>query len=142
MTDATRDSVHDLKTWPGPFAAVREGLKTWEFRLDDRDYREGDTLRLHEWWPDTESYTGRVEVRRITWLLRGGSFGIPEGYVVMSIEPDTRRARLQPGDGMVLVHHDLLNDIWNGREGAVDALRPILSAALKDAACQAPEVAA
>lgn len=76
---------HELKTWPGPFAAVRANLKPWEMRKNDRDYRVGDLLRLHEWCPEANDYTGEIEERRVTWMLEGGQFGLPADYVIMSL---------------------------------------------------------
>lgn len=80
-------STHDLKTWPEPFAAIRAGLKPWELRKDDREYQTGDVLRLREWSPTDDAYTGEVEERRVGWLLHGGNFGLPSGYVIMTILP-------------------------------------------------------
>lgn len=77
--------VHDLKTWPEPFAAVRAGLKPWELRLDDRDFRVGDVLRLREWIPALDAYTGEVEERVVIWKLDGGQFGLPVGYAILSL---------------------------------------------------------
>jgi hypothetical protein len=76
---------HILKTWPEPFMAVRSGLKTWELRKDDRGFEVGDTLTLTEFDPATGDCSGEVETRAVTWLLRGGQFGLPVGYVVMSM---------------------------------------------------------
>jgi hypothetical protein len=79
-------TIHDLKTWPGPFQAVRDRVKRFEWRKNDRDYQEGDVLSMREWDPTTERYTGRVEEHRVTYVLTEG-FGVPEGFCVMSIEP-------------------------------------------------------
>lgn len=77
---------HELKTWPEPFEAVRDGRKRHEFRKDDRGYEIGDELVLREWDPETQEYTGeRALCVEVTYLTRGPAFGIPEGYVVMSI---------------------------------------------------------
>lgn len=84
--------VHDLKTWPEPFAAIRADLKPWEFRLNDRDYQVGDKLRLREWSPTDEAYTGEVEERLVPWVLRGGQFGVPKDFAIMSLA----RAALTP----------------------------------------------
>lgn len=86
-------AVHELKTWPEPFAAVRSGDKRHEVRRDDRGFAVGDTLRLREWDPAAASfdlgtrgrYTGRVERVRVTYLTRGPEWGVPAGMVVMSI---------------------------------------------------------
>ena len=75
-----------LKTWPEPFAAIRAGLKSWELRKNDRDYRVGDLLALEEWNPDTGMYTGQVTGAVVTWILHGGQFGLPGGYVIMSLD--------------------------------------------------------
>lgn len=78
-------TTYDLKTWPSAFAAVRAGLKAWELRLDDRGYEVGDNLILREWDNHAETYTGEIERRTVTWLLRGPAFGLPQGYVIMSL---------------------------------------------------------
>ena len=85
--------THSLKTWPSEFAAVLDGRKTFEYRdARDRDFSVGDTLRLREWCPAEESYTGRVEEREVTYILRG-SFGVPDGYAVLAIA----NLRTEPG---------------------------------------------
>lgn len=91
-------SIHDLKCQPEPFRAMQEGLKTFEFRKDDRGYVVGDELFLREWAPsyplsqatNTTAfgvYTGQALSRRVTYILRGPAFGVPEGYVIMSVVP-------------------------------------------------------
>ncbi len=69
--------IHDIKAWPEYFAPVMRGEKTAELRLDDRHYKVGDTLRLREWDPTTESYTGRECLRKVTHVLHGaGTVGV------------------------------------------------------------------
>ncbi len=75
---------HSLKCWPLYFAPVKLGLKTWEFRKDDRDFKVGDVLVLHEWEPKVEVYTKRSVAVRVIYIARGGL--IPEGHVVMSVQ--------------------------------------------------------
>lgn len=75
---------HELKTHPAPFTEVWNGRKRFEFRLNDRDYRVGDRLKLRE-WEEEDGYTGRVWYGRVTYALYGPDFGVPEGYVVMSL---------------------------------------------------------
>jgi hypothetical protein len=79
-------TIHELKTWPEPFEAVWSGAKTAEFRKADRDYGVDDVLKLREWDPETGIYSGRVVMAWVTDLRRGGTFGIPEGYCMMSFQ--------------------------------------------------------
>lgn len=74
--------IHKLKTWTGYYQAVFDGVKTFEIRLNDRDYRVGDDLILEEYEPDKERYTGRKCRAKITYITDFGQVG---GYVVMSI---------------------------------------------------------
>lgn len=77
--------IHELKCWIEPFYAVVSGKKTFEFRENDRDYEVGDVLILREWDPATETLCEGLAVRRVTYLLEGPAFGVPDGYVVMSL---------------------------------------------------------
>lgn len=89
---------HELKTRPVYFEEVRTGVKTFEFRRDDRGFEVGDVLVLREWitvgdvlmgreWTEP-GYTGRVVQRKVTSILRTyDGLGVPPGFVVMSIGP-------------------------------------------------------
>ena len=77
--------IHQLKSWPDAFQAVWEGYKTFEWRYDDRRYKLGDILEMSEWLPDNQAFTGRYIRAEVTYLLRG-RFGVPDGFVVMSIK--------------------------------------------------------
>ena len=77
--------LHALKTWPIVFDALLTRAKTFEVRLNDRDYTVGDMLYLREWNPDNGKYTGRTMKAMVTYTLEGGCFGIMDGYICMSI---------------------------------------------------------
>jgi len=77
--------THNLKTWPIYFGAVLAGTKTFEVRKADRDFMVGDRIVLNEWDPETGSYTGAQALREVTYILKGGQFGIEPGYVVMGL---------------------------------------------------------
>lgn len=78
--------THELKIHPEPFQAVSKGLKTWEYRFNNRNFHEGDKLKLNEFDPEKMAYTGGFVEVRVMYLLQGGQFDIPEGYVIMSIK--------------------------------------------------------
>lgn len=78
---------HDLKCWPEPFHAMMDGLKPFEIRKNDRDYRVGDILHLREWCPRSEEYSGAWLDRRVVYILQGGQFGLDVDHVCMAVEP-------------------------------------------------------
>ena len=82
--------VHELKTWPSFFHEICTGQKTFEFRKNDRDFKENDLLLLKEFDPncgDHGEYLGGEILIIITkiydWSL---NIGLPEGYVIMQIK--------------------------------------------------------
>lgn len=97
-------TVHKLKLFPEYFDAVANGIKTFEIRKNDRDYKVGDTLHLYEF--DPEEFRAKVASNTIsgyflssrllktrtcdvavTYILTHEDFpdGIPEDYCVMGI---------------------------------------------------------
>ena len=60
---------HKVKSWPSFFEATLAGVKTHDVRrISDRDYQVGDTLRLMEFEPEKQQYTGREMCVRITYI--------------------------------------------------------------------------
>lgn len=80
-------AIHELKTWPHYFAAVRAGTKTFEIRKNDRDFVVGDTLILQEFDPEDGAYTGQIETRAIRFLLSEEDFGVIHGFVAIGFGP-------------------------------------------------------
>jgi ParB family chromosome partitioning protein len=79
-------ATHELKTWPDEFVAVIHGEKRHEIRKTDRDFAVSDTLRLREYRPTAGgSYTGREASYLVTYLTRGGAWGLPADLCVMSL---------------------------------------------------------
>jgi hypothetical protein len=79
------ERIHFLKTWPFPFEDMKAGRKPFEYRRWDRDFRVNDILVLEKWSADGEKRLDGTEHRRVTYLLPGGSFGVPNGYCVMGL---------------------------------------------------------
>ena len=78
-------TCHNLKTWPDEFRAVVSGEKSHEVRNNDRLFKVGDFLVLQEFNPVSAHYTGNYVTKVVTYVTRGGTFGLLEGTVVMSI---------------------------------------------------------
>ena len=85
--------THELKTDSNVFQAVVEGLKTYEIRLNDRNYQIGDTLILQETEYTGDEmkqgqplvYTGKDCRVIITHILYGPIYGLREDWVILSI---------------------------------------------------------
>lgn len=82
-------NVHQLKTWPQPFDAVWNNNKRHEVRVNDRDFRTGDVLHLHEYDPGS-GYTGRYVEARVSHITGCGEWGLPANLCVMSLSSTIR----------------------------------------------------
>lgn len=61
--------THELKCWPHFFTEIGAGRKRHDLRRShDRDFRVGDLMRLREFDPKVEAYTGRDQVVAITYI--------------------------------------------------------------------------
>lgn len=95
--------IIDLKCRPEEFQAILDRTKTFDIRIEDGRIAEsggfqvGDVLLLREYdehnqYPGDTHYTGRVTIRTISYLMRGGNQKgrmrelLPEGRVIMSLE--------------------------------------------------------
>lgn len=87
---------HELKTDPAIFRAIRDGRMNFNIRKDDRAFQTGDTVELkcHDiappppWTqPNPPPPPPGAEIkRRITFVLRGGQYGLETGYVGLALE--------------------------------------------------------
>lgn len=85
--------LHELKTDPTAFQAVADGKKTYEIRKNDRGFQTGDELWLNETkYTGAEmkngkplEYTDRIMAVKVTHILHGPSYGLKDGWVIMSI---------------------------------------------------------
>ncbi len=79
---------HELKTVSKLYRDVKARIKKFEVRINDRDFKVGDTLKLRE-INDNKEYTGDSIVVRVTYLLNINKFvnhDLKDNFVVMSID--------------------------------------------------------
>ena len=75
---------HTLKTESAFYQAVEAGLKTFEFRLNDRNFQVGDMVTLQEVFGGIA--TGRaLHPKQIKYILHGGQFGLPSEYCILQL---------------------------------------------------------
>lgn len=76
--------THELKIIPKWFTVVDKGIKNFEIRKNDRDYKIGDVLILKEW--ERGRYTGREIKREVEYVFYGdGSYGLSEGFCILGL---------------------------------------------------------
>lgn len=86
--------VHELKTDADVFLLVVKGLKTFDVRRNDRDFKVGDVLLLKETEYTGEEmkkgaplrYTGRVKAVEVLYIMLGPVYGLKKGWCIMSVE--------------------------------------------------------
>ena len=76
--------VHELKTYPHYFEQTIKGNKSFEIRLNDRNFQIGDIVVLKEW--DNIKYSGREIKGEIKYILTDKFIGLAKGYVAFSLE--------------------------------------------------------
>ena len=77
--------IHELKTNPVYFEAIRAKEKTFEVRKADRLYSVGDYLALNEYKESKKEYTGQSILAKVTYLLSDPQY-CKEGYVILGID--------------------------------------------------------
>lgn len=73
--------IHKLKCVQPYFSAVKSGIKTFEWRLNDRDFKVGDRLDLFEYDSEKNIYSGDHLYKEVTYILELKG----TGFVIMSI---------------------------------------------------------
>ena len=83
-------TTHKLKLNTDYYEDSASGVKTFEIRKSDRNFKVGDILELREWvWSAIDgngAYTGNVHWKIITYILEDKAF-LTEGYVCMAVAP-------------------------------------------------------
>lgn len=74
--------VHDVKLGTTFFDDVKTGRKTFELRKNDRGYKEGDTIVMHEYKDGTT--TGRTIEKKIVYILEDFT-GLEDGYCILGL---------------------------------------------------------
>lgn len=95
--------IHKLKTWINFYKDIELGMKRFEIRKNDRDFKIDDILVLQEYNNITNQYTGKEKTVKVDYMLEGGQFGLEEGYVIL---------------GFTVYRNDLhkfCNEYWDGQ---------------------------
>lgn len=74
--------VHDVKLGITFFDDVKTGRKTFELRKNDRGYKEGDIIVMHEYKDGTT--TGRTIEKKIVYMLEDFT-GLEDGYCILGL---------------------------------------------------------
>ena len=138
---------HEFKSHPDVFWPAARGEKMFEYRRDDRGgYEVGQTVRLRCYDPDRLYHPVAPLDRRITNILRGGEFELPQGYCILSLAPLSASApasgaermtaggETQPAALYFAVGQAIVDTILPGREAdfvsSVPSIRAVAEAAV------------
>lgn len=77
--------THNVKTWIEFKADILSGVKSFEVRLDDRKYEVGDIINHQFYDPIEQKLDGSEHTQIILYKLKGGKFGIQEGFCVLGV---------------------------------------------------------
>lgn len=79
---------HFLKTVQPYFDLQLSGVKQFEYRKNDRDYRVGDLLVLREYFAREKRYSGRELVAEVLFIIAGNdTVNLPDGWVLLCTRP-------------------------------------------------------
>ena len=83
-------TIHKLKLSTIYYDDSASGIKTFEIRNNDRNFKVGDILELREYvWSNLEkrgAYTGAVHWKVITYILNDKEY-LHEGFVCLGVSP-------------------------------------------------------
>ena len=85
VAKATRTRYHELKTIQPYFELVQLGIKAFEIRKNDRDYKVDDYLLLKEYDPDAGYVDSKPVIARIKYILNNEEY-VAKDHICMSIE--------------------------------------------------------
>ena len=80
-------TIHKLKLNAAYYDDSASGIKTFEIRKNDRDFKVGDILEYV--WSSLEgrgAYTGAVHWKVITYILNDKEY-LHDGYVCLAVSP-------------------------------------------------------
>ena len=79
--------THHLKCWPKYYYSVKEGMKRFEIRKNDRGYKIGDIIVLLCWVPEDQHFIIHKHdpMFKITYILDEHE-GLKPGFVIMQLE--------------------------------------------------------
>ncbi len=83
-------TIHKLKLNAAYYDDSASGIKTFEIRKNDRDFKVGDILELREYvWSGLDgkgAYTGSVHWKIITYILDDKEY-LYEDYICLAVLP-------------------------------------------------------
>lgn len=80
--------THTVKTWSNFYIDQQKGIKLFELRKNDRDYKVGDIFISQEYDHINKKYTGSESVFTIEYiLLSSPMIGLKNGYCILQLKP-------------------------------------------------------
>jgi ASC-1-like (ASCH) protein len=77
--------MHELKIIEPYFTDVLKGIKTFEVRKNDRNFKVGDIVKLRKYDADTLLYSGEEILVEIKYILDDTKY-CKDGYVIFGFD--------------------------------------------------------
>tara|TARA_R110002167_G_scaffold362821_1_gene582399 strand:+ start:76 stop:312 length:237 start_codon:yes stop_codon:yes gene_type:complete len=76
---------HEIKILDTYASEHLKGIKPWELRKNDRNYKQNDTIEFTV-VDYANTPTGVKYLRKIKYLYEGGVYGLQDGFCIMTIQ--------------------------------------------------------
>lgn len=80
---------HKIKILPQYYEQKLKGIKPWELRVNDRDYKVGDLL-IEKEWTDEGGYTGRILIEQVIHVFHNLPY-LPDDIVIMTTDSSIKK---------------------------------------------------
>lgn len=80
---------HVIKILPSYYEQKLKGIKPWELRVNDRDYKTGDLL-IEKEWTENGGYTGRFIIEQVLHVFHNLPY-LPDGIVIMTTDSSIKK---------------------------------------------------
>ena len=91
----TMGTIHILKIIPEYFIEVENGNKSFELRKNDRGFEVGDLVIMEE-TKDGKPTGSKTAPRQITYIFKGGKYGLSDEYCIFESKPIGSLTKPQP----------------------------------------------
>ena len=81
-----KNKTHNLKIYDTFFNKHAAGVKPWELRKNDRNFKVDDFIVFNVIHHNTKEPLGISYIRQVTYVFKDAGYGIKEGYCLLTLK--------------------------------------------------------